>query len=580
MEFYPERVTEFRLGLGARGFERIDIGGLEAWVGTVRVTWPDLATAKTHPTDHRVRVIMWPGFPLRKPDVQPLDESAEYVEARHRAPVDGGFLCLWPDTDRRVTGRAWHPSVTADELLDRVESWFRHSHLDEWKPEDRPPDLHLHFPRADEKELMLTSDDWSPPEGETGRFGVWGRGSSRYAFAGHPVIQGAEVAKAHPDRVLRVLSIDTDRFLRAGVWFRLLREPRPRHSLRALLEEIDAASGHGNGWALQQLRRLLNKAPYRSLKIVLGLGYPSPNGVGESWLFLRIEPPGRKRISLIRPDGLERFPVYAYETAPCGAWDLMRRTGHIAERISGKSVLLLGAGAVGGSIALLLAKAGVQALRVSDGDHLRPTNAVRHVADLWMIGYPKAVALRSSILNHVPDCRVETEDYAWDPDTLVGWMREADIIVDATANEGFSLLVNEIALRQGTPVVYTFTRRRAAVGEVLVVRPGVDPCLVCHTALQHQAAYPLVPPGEEGEFVETGCGVPTVQASAVDVEAAAVLAARVALRLLRAEQGERNHYVLVNEPLPDGGDILHQEGLHTFSWSRTSCEACRQALIP
>ncbi len=575
MELYPERLEEYRLALAAAGFEREETEELEIWTGPISVTWWEPGSGLARTEEHRVRIVLLPSFPLRKPAVFPAPESPLDIEGRHRAPIEEGALCLWPETARRGTGRGWSPSTTPEELLDRIRSWFRHYHLDDWDLEDRPPDLHLQFPQPRTPELMLIGDDWVPPaENEFGRFGIWDSTTNRYAFAGHPVGGAGEVRRAHNDRILLPTSIKNDRFTRPGAWFRVPREPRPRHNLRSMLEEIDAATGHDGGWALARLRRLFDAPPYRPHRIVIAVGYPDRGSGGEQWLFLRVEPNGSKPLKLGRPEDLERHGVFAYETAPCGREDLMRRTGHVAEMLAGKKALILGVGALGSSIAMLLAKAGVPSLHLVDSDRMRPTNAVRHEGGLWDIGREKTLAVWWAIHQHAPDCQVTTASQSWDPDVLAQWIREADVVVDATAHETFSLLVNEVAVRESRPVVYTFTRRRASIGEALVVRPGVDPCVVCHAALAREPDYPIVLPGEEGEFIEAGCGVPTVQASAVDVESTAAMAARATLRLLQGRADQHHHLVLVNDPLPEATGALASEGLHRFRWSRVACSVC------
>lgn len=578
MELYPERREEFRRALGAAGFEREEVEGEEIWRGSLLARWVDPTSGEPAQEEHYVRVKLPAGFPFRKPVVFPDPASPLSLDARHRVSIEGGAICLWPDSDQRGMGWAWSPTITSEEFLDRVREWLARYHVGDWAPEDRPPDLHLHFPQAASRKLMLISDDWLPPRGvEFGRFGVWENKSGRYGLAGHPVAGTAEVPPKHDDRILAALVMGGDRFSRPGAWFRLQREPKPCRNLRELIDEIDAATAHEPGWAAARLARVFDAPPYKSSTIVIGLGYSDTPGAAERWLFLGVQQHGQRPLKFGRPELAENNRIFSYETAPCGREDLMRRTGHIAETLGGKKVLLLGIGALGSSVAMLLAKAGVPWMRVVDGDRVRPTNAVRHQAGLLSIGQPKTSATMLEIQQHAPDCTVVPEFESWDPEELGTWIGEADVVVDATTHETFSLLVNELALRAGKPVVYTFTQRRAAIGQVIIVRPPIDPCLLCHTALVSTDGYPIVPTGNEGDFIETGCGTPTVQASAVDIDATANAAARAALRILRGDVDSRNHLLLVHEPLPDGTGALTCEGTHGFTWTKVLCTACGRA---
>ena len=576
MELYPERYEEFRRALRSAGFQRQEGAAHEIWRGSLHVSWVEPASGESKNGEHYVQVHLPPGFPFRKPAVYPDPASPLSLDARHLTPIEGGALCLWPDTDQRGRGWGWNPTITAEEFLERVREWLARYHAEDWAPEDRPPDLHMHFPQGDSRSLILISDDWvPPPDVGFGRFGVWVGDGGRYALAGNPVAGAGEISRIHEDRIASVLNIKKDRFTWAGAWFRLEREPRPSQNLRKLIDEIDFATGHEVGWAGARLLRLFERPPYKTTTLVIALGYPDNDASGEErWLFLKVEQHGHRPLKFGRPEIAERYRVFSFETAPCGREDLMRRTGHIAGMLTDKKVLVLGVGALGSSVAVLLAKAGVPWMRIVDGDAMRPTNAVRHQAGLLTIGKPKVHATAFEIAQHAPDCMVWTDHATWEPETLASWIGEVDIAIDTTTHETFSLLVNEVALRLGKPVIHSFTQRRAAIGQVIVVRPSVDACLLCHTALMGRSDYPVVPPGDEGDFVETGCGTPTVQASAVDVEATAAVAARVALRILQNRADERNHLLLVHEPLADAEGVLAAEGIHGYTWPRLECTAC------
>ncbi|CAN5800877.1 hypothetical protein BH23GEM8_BH23GEM8_07110 [soil metagenome] len=236
----------------------------------------------------------------------------------------------------------------------------------------------------------------------------------------------------------------------------------------------------------------------------------------------------------------------------------MRRTDHVAGTMTGKKALILGVGALGSSIAMLLAKAGVHSLQLVDRDRIRSTNAGSGV------GNPST---RPGLPSD--DCRRELgSGCAGSVDSRggCGGGRHGSRDVQSARERGRG--------SRGQTSGLHFHRRRASVGEALIVRPGSDPCVVCHTALARDPDYPVVLPGEEGAFIEAGCGAPTVQASAADVESTATMAARVALRLLQGRAGDYNHLLLVNDPLPEATGVLASEGLYRFRWSRAGCSVC------
>jgi hypothetical protein len=310
--------------------------------------------------------------------------------------------------------------MTADGLLARIRTWFVHNHRNDWQLEDCPPDLHLYFPTQVKRPLMLIGDDWQPPtSADVGRFGVWQKDEPR-AFAGAPKAEANDPPLMHPDRALSMFGLAERRRDRVGLWFRLQREPRPYVTLGALLTEIDSAANKPVGWALAQMQTLFGiKIRDEHTQAILALGYPDASSQ-EQWLFLMSNLGSVARIThWTRPGFLQATRVESYETAHIGRDALMRRTGHIASLISNRRVLIFGQGAIGGTITVLLAKAGLQHLRIVDRDALRPGNAVRHVGGLLSVGYPKTSVVCIEVHNHAPDCAIFTETASWDPDQLM-----------------------------------------------------------------------------------------------------------------------------------------------------------------
>jgi hypothetical protein len=573
---YPRWRQQFRRDLAAAGMEFLQLAGrTEWWGGTLEVCWDEPITGEYHVAQHDIRIALPPAFPFARPDVVPCDTNPPIRNGRHQAPGnDTGALCLWPTEDA-----GWLPSMTADDLLARIRTWFIHYHRDDWPSEDRPPDLHLYFPTPTTHPLMLIGDDWQPlVNTKVGRFGIWQKDEQR-AFAGAPMAGVSNPPLTHTDRIVSTLSMAERQRDRIGLWFRLLCEPRPYTTLGEMLTEIDAAAHEATGWALAQMRTLFGiKIRDRHTQVILALGYPDATGA-EQWLFLRANLGSIANITYwAQPGRLRTTAVESYETASVGRDALMRRTGHIANLVGNRRILVFGQGAIGGSITILLAKAGLQHLRIVDRDVLRPGNAVRHVGGLLFTGYGKASVVHVEAHNHAPDCSILAEKTSWDPDALTTWIREADAVVDATANPSFSLFLNELCVHETRTAIYVTAHRKAAIGRVRIVRPGQDACLVCYEGgYRGMADYLRIPPGDEGWFVEGGCGVPSVEASAVDIEAIANWAARAVLWSLSGRLTANNHCLIVNDVLPDVSGSLGQIGVHWDTWAPLPCcEACGQ----
>lgn len=434
----------------------------------------------------------------------------------------------------------------------------------------------MYYPGKGALALMIYGDDWTPSlDDVTGRFAVWLQPDRHRALAANPVGQNRLPARIATDRIICNLGIGNSVCSETGLWFRLQREPVPQVNLCGLLADIDAAAAMQPGWALQQVRSLVgSRIRGKSRCLILALGYPGAKHT--EWLFLKAELPVSWKNEKRWSRRTTEIGINSFAAAPAGREALMRRTGHTAKALAGKSVCIFGVGSVGSSAAMLLAKAGAERLRLVDHDTMRPGNAVRHVAGLQYAGLPKVQGVRLECLDHCPDCTIETSFASWDVGQLSRWIDAADIILDATASPAYSLLLNEICVSRDRPAVYVSAFRRATIGRIELVRPSKDACLVCRSAYYVKTAgYIIIPPGDEGGFTDDGCGVPAVEASAVDIEAAANVAARTVLHVLQDRAAEANDCLIVNEPLEAATDILGKPGHSWQEWKPVpSCATC------
>lgn len=165
-----------------------------------------------------------------------------------------------------------------------------------------------------------------------------------------------------------------------------------------------------------------------------------------------------------------------------------RRTG---------SVLIVGAGAVGGFLAEELARMGFSPLRLVDPDTLAVENLVRHPLGAMALGRPKAPALAEKMRCDFPPCEITglRADFLDLPGSeQEALAAEADVVVAATDSVACQRHVNRVALAAGKPAVYPaiwvdLRIRDAEVGEVLWVLPGRrTPCYECAAAFRKSAA--------------------------------------------------------------------------------------------
>ena len=149
-------------------------------------------------------------------------------------------------------------------------------------------------------------------------------------------------------------------------------------------------------------------------------------------------------------------------------------------RLGAAHVALVGCGATGAAAASLLARAGVGTLTIIDRDFVEESNLQRQVlfdeADARE-SLPKAEAAKRKIALFNSEVAVHAHIKDLTPGNVHELLAGADLILDATDNFETRYLINDYAVEQGRPWIYS-----AAVGAYAVtmnILPGETACLAC-----------------------------------------------------------------------------------------------------
>jgi molybdopterin-synthase adenylyltransferase len=149
-------------------------------------------------------------------------------------------------------------------------------------------------------------------------------------------------------------------------------------------------------------------------------------------------------------------------------------------RIRSARALVVGCGALGSSLAEMMARAGVGVLTLIDRDYVEESNLQRQSlfdeADAAR-GMPKAVAAEAKLRAVNSDVRVRGIVADLSTENADELLAGADIVLDGTDNFEARFLVNDVCVRERIPWVYGACV--GAYGLALLVRPGVSPCLRC-----------------------------------------------------------------------------------------------------
>jgi len=195
-------------------------------------------------------------------------------------------------------------------------------------------------------------------------------------------------------------------------------------------------------------------------------------------------------------------------------------------KLASARIAIVGCGATGSAIASLLARAGVGTIRIIDRDYVEPSNLQRQnlfdEADAAE-SVPKAIAASRKIAAFNSEIVVEPNVADLTPANADALLAGVDLILDGTDNFETRYLINDFAVKNALPWIYT-----AAVGSYGVtmnVLPGRTACLAC-----------IFPDPPQGTF-ET-CETAGVLGSAVNL-AASIASAEAIKVLVGAEKDIR-----------------------------------------
>jgi molybdopterin/thiamine biosynthesis adenylyltransferase len=154
--------------------------------------------------------------------------------------------------------------------------------------------------------------------------------------------------------------------------------------------------------------------------------------------------------------------------------------GEGQRRLASGRVAIVGCGATGSALAGLLARAGVGTLRIVDRDYVEASNLQRQ--SLFdekdaLESLPKAIAAARKIASFNSEIAVEAEVHDLTPANIEGLLEGMDLILDGTDNFETRYLLNDYAVKQSIPWIYS-----AAVGSYGVtmnILPAKTACLGC-----------------------------------------------------------------------------------------------------
>ena len=134
---------------------------------------------------------------------------------------------------------------------------------------------------------------------------------------------------------------------------------------------------------------------------------------------------------------------------------IMPQIGRQGQRkLIDSKVLVIGAGGLGGPVALYLALAGVGTIGLVDFDIVDLSNLQRQVLhNSETIGLSKLESARQTLARYNPNVNLIAHEFAINSDNAMELMQDYDVIVNGADNFATRYLVNDAAYLSGKPLV-------------------------------------------------------------------------------------------------------------------------------
>ena len=163
-------------------------------------------------------------------------------------------------------------------------------------------------------------------------------------------------------------------------------------------------------------------------------------------------------------------------TDPDGNLPPLSRVTDKVRQVDG-SVVVVGVGALGTAAALELAAAGVESIRLVDGDRVELSNLHRQMLhEIEDIGRQKAIVAGQK-LGRDGAPRIEIRAAHFTAENGEEMLAGTDVAIDATDDPATKFLLNDLCVAAGIPLVHAGVVGMS--GQLLAIVPGKGPCLRC-----------------------------------------------------------------------------------------------------
>ncbi|MBW2459712.1 MAG: HesA/MoeB/ThiF family protein, partial [Deltaproteobacteria bacterium] len=148
------------------------------------------------------------------------------------------------------------------------------------------------------------------------------------------------------------------------------------------------------------------------------------------------------------------------------------------QKLAAARVLVVGAGGLGSPVLFYLAAAGVGTLGIADGDVVALSNLNRQILHRTRdIDVDKVASAARALGDLNPDVKLETYAERLDVERTAELAASYDLLIDAADSFVSKYLLNDAAIRAGTPLMHAGVEGLA--GQLALLGLPDGPCLRC-----------------------------------------------------------------------------------------------------
>ena len=123
------------------------------------------------------------------------------------------------------------------------------------------------------------------------------------------------------------------------------------------------------------------------------------------------------------------------------------------KKLSNSSILIIGVGGLGSATSVYLTVSGIRKLTLVDFDSVDESNLSRQILfQKEDIGINKAIVAKGKLKSFNEDILIDAIEKRLDEDELREFIKNSDLVIDATDNLESRLMINQITYEQGKPL--------------------------------------------------------------------------------------------------------------------------------